>query len=92
MALLVWVMVGLALWHFTVWLPDNFYGGIVGAFVAALLGSVIFGLIVNLGVPGKSETDLMTGVEAIPGCLIGLGLCWWLGVRQIKQQAGPLPA
>ena len=40
MALLVWTMVGLAIWHFTVFLPDNFYGGIVGAFCAALLGSV----------------------------------------------------
>ena len=25
----------------------------------------------------------MTGVEAIPGTLIGLGLMWWLGVRQM---------
>ena len=31
MGALVWIMVGLAIWHFTVWLPDNFYGGIVGA-------------------------------------------------------------
>ena len=54
MALLVWVMVGLALWHFTIFLPDNFYGGIVGAFCGALLGSIIFGLIVNLGsIPGR---------------------------------------
>jgi hypothetical protein len=88
MALLVWVMVGLALWHFTVFLPDNFYGGIVGAFCGALLGSVIFGLIVNLGsIPGESETDLMTGVEAIPGALIGLGIMWWLGVRQLSAEA-----
>ena len=74
MALLVWTMVGLALWHFTVFLPDNFYGGIVGAFCGALLGSIIFGLIVNLGsIPGQNDTDLMTGVEAIPGTLLGLG-------------------
>jgi hypothetical protein len=86
MALLVWVMVGLALWHFTVFLPDNFLGGIVGAFVGALLGSIIFGLIVNLGVPGESGTDLMTGVEAIPGTLLGLGLMWWLGVRKLREQ------
>ena len=85
---LVWVMVGLALWHFTVFLPDNFYGGIVGAFCGALLGSVIFGLIVNLGsIPGESDTDLMTGVEAIPGALIGLGIMWWLGVRQLSAKA-----
>ena len=76
MAVLVWTMVGLALWHFTVFLPDNFYGGIVGAFVGALLGAIIFGIIVNLGVvPGQNDTDLLTGVEAIPGTLIGLGLC-----------------
>ena len=74
MALLVWVMVGLALWHFTVLLPDNFYGGIVGAFCAAVLGSVIFGLIVNLGRSRGSDTDLGTGLEAIPGALVGLGL------------------
>jgi hypothetical protein len=92
MALLVWVMVGLALWHFTVFLPDNFLGGIVGAFVGALLGSVIFGLLINLGVPGASDTDLLTGVEAIPGTLLGLGLMWWLGVRKLREQAGPLPA
>ena len=81
MAMLVWVMVGLALWHFTVWLPDNFKGGIVGAFCGALLGSVIFGTLVNLGVPGESGTDLATGLEAIPGTLIGLGIVWFWGVR-----------
>jgi hypothetical protein len=87
MAVLVWTMVGLALWHFTVFLPDNFYGGIVGAFVGALLGANIFGIIVNLGsIPGESGTDLLTGVEAIPGTLLGLGVMWWLGVRQLSQQ------
>ena len=44
MAALVWVMVGIALWHFTVFLPDHFWSGIVGAFVGAVLGSFIFGL------------------------------------------------
>jgi hypothetical protein len=90
MALLVWIMVGLAIWHFTVFLPDNFYGGIVGAFCGALLGSVIFGLIVNAGsIPGKSDTHLLTGVEAIPGVLLGLSAMWFLGVRQLSQQGRP---
>jgi hypothetical protein len=88
MAALVWTMVGLALWHFTVFLPDNFYGGIVGAFCGALLGANIFGIIVNLGsIPGESGTDLLTGVEAIPGTLLGLGLMWWLGIRQLAAEA-----
>jgi hypothetical protein len=86
MALLVWVMVGLALWHFTVFLPDNFYGGIVGAFCGALFGSVIFGIIVNAGsIPGQSDTHLLTGVEAIPGALLGMYAMWFLGVRELRQ-------
>ena len=40
MGALVWVMVGLAIWHFTIFLPDRFWGGIVGAFVGALVGRV----------------------------------------------------
>jgi hypothetical protein len=89
MSLLVWIMVGLALWHGTVWLPDNFYGGIVGAFLGALIGSVIFGLIIHLGsIPGRHDTHLLTGVEAIPGALLGLAVMWWLGVRSLNQQSG----
>ena len=86
MSVLVWVMVGLAIWHFTVFLPDNFLGGIVGAFCGALIGAIIFGIAVNAGsVPGESGTDFVTGVEAIPGALIGLAVTWFLGVRQAEQ-------
>ena len=87
MAALVWVMVGLAIWHFTVFLPDNFYGGIVGAFCGALLGSVIFGIIINLGsIPGQDDMSILTGLEAIPGTLIGMGVVWWLGIRQMNAE------
>ena len=37
MAMLGWVMMGLAIWHFTIFLPDRFWGGIVGAFVGSLV-------------------------------------------------------
>jgi hypothetical protein len=85
MALLVWIMVGLAIWHFTIFLPDNFWGGIVGAFCGALVGAVAFGVIVNVGaVPGQSGTDLVTGVEAIPGAVLGLAAVWFIGVRQAR--------
>ena len=90
MGALVWVMVGLAIWHFTVFLPDRFRGGIVGAFIGALIGSFLFGLIVNAGsVPGQHDTDLLTGVEAIPGAIIGLAVVWFLGVR---ASGGPAAA
>jgi hypothetical protein len=87
MAMLVWVMVGLALWHFTVFLPDHFLGGIVGAFVAALIGSIVFGLAINGGtIPGADDTTLLTGLEAVPGALLGMGAVYAEGLR--RERAG----
>ncbi len=86
MGMLAWVMMGLALWHFTIFLPDRFWGGIVGAFVGACIGAVIFGLLVNAGtVPGKNDTHLITAIESIPGVLAGLAVVWWVGIRQERE-------
>ena len=83
MGMLAWVMMGLALWHFTIFLPDRFWGGIVGAFLGALIGAVVFGLIVNGGtVPGESDTHLLTALEAVPGTLIGLAAVYYEGIRR----------
>ena len=88
MALLVWVMVAIALWHFTVFLPDRWWAGIVGAFAGAVLGSVIFGLIIHLGsVPGQNDTDLLTAFEAVPGAVLGMAVVWFAGVRAERDQA-----
>ena len=55
MALVVWVTMGIAVWHFTVWPPDRFWGGIVGAFVAAFVSASVFGFLVNgLTVPAST--------------------------------------
>jgi hypothetical protein len=82
MALIVFFIMGLALWHFTVFVPDRFWQGIVGAFIGATLGSVIFGWIVQ-GASGKSlgDTDLSTALIAIPGTAIGLAIVYAIGVR-----------
>jgi uncharacterized membrane protein YeaQ/YmgE (transglycosylase-associated protein family) len=86
MAMLAWVMMGLALWHFTIWLPDRFWGGIVGAFLAAIIGSAIFGLIINgFDIPGSSDTTIVSALEAIPGTLIGLAVCYAIGTRRGNQ-------
>jgi hypothetical protein len=83
MGLLAWTMMGLALWHFTIWLPDRYWGGIVGAFVGALLGAILFGFIVNgFHVPGRHATDLVTALEAIPGALIGMAIVFLEGARR----------
>jgi hypothetical protein len=82
MAMVVWVMMGIAVWHFTVFLPDRFWGGIVGAFGAAVLASVIVGFLANgLTVPGQNETDIAQALIAIPGSMIGLAISYWYGAR-----------
>ena len=86
MGLLAWAMMGLAIWHFTIWLPDRYWGGIVGAFVGALIGAVVFGLIVNGGaIPGRHATDLVTALEAIPGALLGMAAVYFEGIRRERQ-------
>jgi len=83
MSMLVWVMMGIALWHFTVFVPDRFRGGIVGAFLAGVIGAVLFGLLVNAGsVPGESDTRIGQALVAIPGSLIGLAASYLWGARE----------
>jgi uncharacterized membrane protein YeaQ/YmgE (transglycosylase-associated protein family) len=83
MGMLAWVMMGLALWHFTIWLPDRHWGGIVGAFIGALIGAAVFGWIINgFSIPGRHATHLGTALEAIPGALIGMALIYAEGVRR----------
>jgi hypothetical protein len=83
MGMLVWVMIGLAIWHGTIWIPDRFWGGIVGAFLGALIGSVLAGLIINgFTVPGQNDTTLATALEGIPGALIGITAIYFEGVRR----------
>jgi hypothetical protein len=82
MSMVVWVMMGIALWHFAVFVPDRFYGGIVGAFGASILGSAIFGYVVSgFSIPGRADTDLASAFIAIPGTLLALGFSWWYGNR-----------
>lgn len=89
MSLLVWVMMAIAIWHFTIWLPDHFWGGIVGAFLAAVIGAVIFGLLVSgLTIPGRHDTHLAQALEAIPGALLGLAACYAYG-WQAERSRGP---
>jgi uncharacterized membrane protein YeaQ/YmgE (transglycosylase-associated protein family) len=80
MAILAWVMMGLAAWHFAIWLPDRFVGGIVGAFIAAIVGAIVFGFLVSgLTVPSRDDVDVLTALEGIPGSIIGMGIVWFIG-------------
>ncbi len=83
MALVVWFTVGLALWHFTVFLPDRFWAGIVGALLGAVTGAMISGGIAQIA-SGRTigDTDLGTALVAVPGTLVGLAAVYALGVHR----------
>jgi ABC-type Fe3+ transport system permease subunit len=92
MGMLGWVIMGLAIWHFTIFLPDRFWGGIVGAFVGSIVGAVLVGLIIYgvkvsaLRVPGQKATDVGVVLYAVPGALIGIAVVYLIGMR--NERAG----
>jgi hypothetical protein len=94
MGMLGWVMMGLAIWHFTIWLPDRFWGGIVGALVGSIVGSIVVGLIIYavkisaLRVPGEKATDIGVVLYAIPGALLGMALVYLEGIRRERAGGG----
>jgi hypothetical protein len=93
MGLLGWVIMGLAIWHFTIWLPDRFWGGIVGALIGSLIGSIVLGLIIYgvkvsaLKVPGEKATDIGVVLYAVPGALLGMAAVYLEGMRRERIAA-----
>jgi hypothetical protein len=88
MSLFVWIMMGIALWHFAVWVPDKFWGGIVGAFLASTAGAVVIGFaIAGFKVIPRHALHLSVALEAVPGAIIGLAASWLYG-RYVEQH-GP---
>lgn len=93
MSLLVWVMVGLALWHFAVLVPDKFTGGIIGAFLAAVTGAIASGFLLPVpGLPDSNPPGLTEGLWPIPGAVIALVLLYLHGARrEAEAAAGATP-
>jgi hypothetical protein len=93
MGMLGWVMMGLAIWHFTIFLPDRFWGGIVGAFVGSLIGAIVIGLVIYgakvgaLKVPGERATDIAVVLYAVPGALLGIAAVYVEGMRRERSSA-----
>jgi hypothetical protein len=86
MALLVWFMTGIALWHFTVFLPDRFWQGIVGAFLGAVAGAMVSGGAAQIASGrGVGDTDLATMLYALPGIAIGLAVIYAIGLREERE-------
>ena len=82
MAAVVWFTMGIAIWHFTVFVPDRFWGGIVGAFIGSIIGAMVTGAIAQIA-SGNSigDTDVATALVAVPGALIGIAAVYAWGIR-----------
>jgi len=78
----VWIMMGVAVWHFAVFVPDRFYGGIVGALLAAVAGAMAGGYLASgLEVPTDNPPGVRQALLATPGAVFGLGLSYATGSR-----------
>lgn len=86
MSILVWTMVGMALWHFAVLFPDRFWGGIIGAFLAAVTGALLTGYALpEPGIPAANPPGLAEALWAIPGSVLGLIVSYLIGVRLERE-------
>jgi len=91
MACLVWFTAGVAIWHFTVFVPDRFWAGIVGAFLGSSLGAIVTGAAYQLASgQGIGETDLTTALVSVPGALIGLAIVYAIGDRAEREREAAL--
>jgi uncharacterized membrane protein YeaQ/YmgE (transglycosylase-associated protein family) len=84
----VWVMMGIAIWHAAVLAPDRFYGGIIGAFLAAVTGAVIAGFLLPApGLPARNPPGLGEALWPIPGSLIALVASYRYGAWRERVEA-----
>ena len=83
LSVFVWAMIGIALWHSTVFVPDRFWGGIIGAFLAALAGALLSGVLLpEPGVPAANPPGVAEAVWAIPGSLLALLASYLYGAHR----------
>lgn len=88
MSVFVWVMTGVAFWHFSVLVPDRFYGGVIGALVAAVAGALVSGfLLPSPGIPAHNPPGLSAAVWPIPGSIVVLVGAYLYGARRERLQA-----
>jgi hypothetical protein len=90
MGVLGWVILSLAIWHFSIWVPDRFWGGIVGALIGSIVGGVVVGIVIaaiakGTAVPGEKATDVGVVLFALPGSLLGMAAIYLLGLRRERS-------
>jgi hypothetical protein len=86
-SVLVWVLIGIALWHVTVLLPDRFHGGIIGAFLYAVGGALLTGYASpEPGVPLDNPPGYKQAMWPMPGALAALAVSYWMGSKAYTDE------
>jgi uncharacterized membrane protein YeaQ/YmgE (transglycosylase-associated protein family) len=86
-SVLVWAMIGIAFWHAAVLVPDRFWGGIVGAFVAALAGALVSGFALpQPGIPTANPPGVAEAAWAVPGAIAALVASYVYGARRDRSR------
>jgi hypothetical protein len=82
MAVLVWVSMATALWHFAIFVPDRFHGGLIGAFLFANGGAVFAGLALEgFALPALAVVGMRDAISGGFGGAAGLTAAYVYGAR-----------
>ena len=76
----IWVTAATAMWHFSVLVPDRFYGGIIGALGAANGAALIVGFL-SSGLAVPETASVADAVIGSIGASAGLAASWLAGSR-----------
>ena len=88
MSIFVWTLVGIAIWHFAVLVPDRFAGGIIGAFLSSWAGAIASGFVVaGFRFPGDNPPGTDEVLFALPGSVLALAACYAVGARRERRDA-----
>jgi hypothetical protein len=83
MAMLAWVIMGLAIWHFTIFLPDRFWAGSSArSSLHWSARSYAASLSAGSRSPARATPTSSKRSRRSPGTLIGIAIAWFEGVRR----------
>jgi hypothetical protein len=83
-------MVGIAIWHFAIFVPDRFHGGLIGAFLFANGGAVFVGLALEgFALPALAVVGMIDAISGGLGGAAGLTAAYVYGARSRSARENP---